>query len=1179
MLDRFNVYNRLESFQEVKLTHREIDIVTCMLNGFTSKKSIGNFLSIEPRTAETHVRNLIHKLRCSSWEHVRDQFSTSSKVVGYRHHFDFLKLQKDFIQELNKTPKEQKPLILMLYDQQTDKQLLEIIKQIKDYIEHTGCYVALKKKQEEHLIPIKNKNNYLTLINISVSDNCNDISYNAYKSVINIIFCENNHSVPKKDPIIFSSDYNNLLHLTIAILTRIFPNSLLSQKVDVFSKYPLENLNVVSLPSNLKAFKDVPLQRRKIFKSFVVIACIGIITLIGYLQFAGNYTINSVQLIPEDSILLRREEIIKCISKAFKISQKKQTVPAVVLIGVGGAGKTTLARLWCKQNNQHNIIWEINAETPASLKNSFKELATAFAINPTEKEQLSLIESMQDSPDKDKKRLSFIQKHLQKTGNWILIFDNVVHLKDLSLYFPQNPKIWGNTGKVIITTRNAHFKAIDYIPSQNVVTIGTLSEKEGLLLFEHIINKYDPKHSAQQSQEVLKFLKAIPPLPLDISLAAKYIVNYKISFAEYLDKIKIHNRLFTDELNTLITETSEYTKTRNSIIALAVDQITKDSPELLELLLMASSLYSEQVPLDLLINLADKDLVTHLVQKLEQSSLCIKNLTPSNYNVISFHHSVQENIHAYLKSQTNPGQYSRIIELVINVLAKSLNTSINNQNGSYIRLLLPHSEFFAQQHLPLNLDTSLYIAIGGSYYELGEDLKAIEYLEKNIKKMKSDNKSNSLDFARASSYLGIIAMRRGDFKNSRSLLAQSIPIYKKSSDLTGYIRTLVFSGHLYTLIDHYQESEEMFDLSIDLCKNKNLESTNFPRALVFLGILYREMGQYTKAISVTEDSIKVYKSGIPHMWALAYLGSIELEVGNYTTAKDFLAKSIDFYKKNNASKHVSLGWILPTLGSIYRKIGQYNPALSLFNEAIEIFNSTNTETNKNLGTAFPLVHLGKLYRILGHYDKSKNILEDALKEHINIYGENNIRTKWVEMALSQLYLDMKQYENAKQIIDRCLTYYKSILSPTHPKIGKAYRTLGKCYMGLEDIETAQSLLEKSLTLITSHFKAEHLESAQTYKLLGDLSILQSNYEQAETYLEKARKIYEQHNHPDLYTCFESLGMLFLKKTKTTKDPQYILQMRNQAKSHIQKALVIVEKTFSEDSEHIKRLQQVAIELN
>lgn len=548
VLNRFNVYNGLENFQEVKLTPREIDVVACLLNGLTSKKSIANFLSIEPRTAETHVRNLIHKLRCSSWEHVRDQFSTASIVLGYRHHFDFLKLQKDFIQKLRKTQKEEKPLVLMLYDQTIDKQLLEIVKQIKDYVECTDCYVSLKKKTEERLIPPINKKNYLTLINISTSANCDDTSYSSYKSVINLKFDENHSSDLKKPSTILSSEHNNLFHLTTSLLNHIFPNAIIAHEIEVFSKYKPENINAVSLQANLESFKSVFPQKRKIFKPLVVLACIGIITLIGGMRFADNCTIHSAQIIPENSILLKREEITAHISKIFKITQKQQSVPVAVLIGIGGTGKTTLARMWCKQNNQHNIIWEINAETSGSLKNSFKELASALAKTSTEKEELSLIESMQDSIDKDKKRLAFVQKNLQKIGDWILIFDNATHLHDLSLYFPHNPKIWGNSGKVIITTRNALFKATDYIPSQNVVTISTLSEQESLQLFEKIKTKYDSKrHYISQPKEVVKFLKAIPPLPLDISLAAKYIMNYQVSFAEYLEKIKTHNRLFSEE--------------------------------------------------------------------------------------------------------------------------------------------------------------------------------------------------------------------------------------------------------------------------------------------------------------------------------------------------------------------------------------------------------------------------------------------------------------------------------------------------------------------------------------------------------------------------------------------------------------------------------------------------------
>ncbi|MBN9413238.1 MAG: hypothetical protein J0H12_04870 [Candidatus Paracaedimonas acanthamoebae] len=59
----FNNYSFLNDSQPfqimegIKFTSREIDIIACFLRGRT-QKTIANFLSVAPRTIETHTRIL-----------------------------------------------------------------------------------------------------------------------------------------------------------------------------------------------------------------------------------------------------------------------------------------------------------------------------------------------------------------------------------------------------------------------------------------------------------------------------------------------------------------------------------------------------------------------------------------------------------------------------------------------------------------------------------------------------------------------------------------------------------------------------------------------------------------------------------------------------------------------------------------------------------------------------------------------------------------------------------------------------------------------------------------------------------------------------------------------------------------------------------------------------------------
>ena len=57
----------LSSINNIKFTQREIDIISFIVNGRSTKK-IASYLSISPKTVENYVRNIMLKLECNSRE-------------------------------------------------------------------------------------------------------------------------------------------------------------------------------------------------------------------------------------------------------------------------------------------------------------------------------------------------------------------------------------------------------------------------------------------------------------------------------------------------------------------------------------------------------------------------------------------------------------------------------------------------------------------------------------------------------------------------------------------------------------------------------------------------------------------------------------------------------------------------------------------------------------------------------------------------------------------------------------------------------------------------------------------------------------------------------------------------------------------------------------------------------
>jgi tetratricopeptide (TPR) repeat protein len=459
------------------------------------------------------------------------------------------------------------------------------------------------------------------------------------------------------------------------------------------------------------------------------------------------------------------------------------------------------------------------------------------------------------------------------------------------------------------------------------------------------------------------------------------------------------------------------------------------------------------------------------------------------------------------------------------------------------------------------------VTLGWTFFCLGNDALAHQFLEDGICDLKSgrgtensiknqetthqknidtlipalshvekQKYSEDIHIVRATSYLGIVALRGGQLEKSKKILEWCKPIYQLSFDYVGYTRVLTFLGHLYTLLNDYQKSEKYFLDSIAFCRKHNVRKANLARALAFLGFLYREEGKFEQAKTVLSESANLYKEGILHVWAIAHKAGIETELGHYEIAKKMLENTIRVYKEKKAAQHVSLGWIYPYLGSIYRKIGNYKEALDLFIEGICVYKNAESSISINLGTPFPLVHLGKLYRKMGLYDLAYKYLSEAKQEHLKIFGENNARTLWNDMALADLYIDLHKYNEAKKLIEKCLLYYKKTLLPTHPKIGKALSSLATTYSKLGDTQQADPLFKQALEILETHYGPNHIETTPTLIHYGDHLIKTNHLDKAHHYLTKANNILLTHHHPDVYLSLVKRSALYTQQAKTGKEP-------------------------------------------
>ncbi|KAI0441000.1 hypothetical protein F4803DRAFT_524980 [Xylaria telfairii] len=148
-----------------------------------------------------------------------------------------------------------------------------------------------------------------------------------------------------------------------------------------------------------------------------------------------------LHLLPDSrtSLFLGRDDVLSDIDSYFHISsQLKDELAVYVICGVGGMGKTEIAREYAHRNKGTTdaILW-VGSESQESLRTAFTRIAIELCLPGA------------DFKADPAHNLALVHHWFRvTTHNWLLILDNVEKYSDVEKYLPTESR-----GSVIVTTR------------------------------------------------------------------------------------------------------------------------------------------------------------------------------------------------------------------------------------------------------------------------------------------------------------------------------------------------------------------------------------------------------------------------------------------------------------------------------------------------------------------------------------------------------------------------------------------------------------------------------------------------------------------------------------------------------------------------------------------------------
>lgn len=260
--------------------------------------------------------------------------------------------------------------------------------------------------------------------------------------------------------------------------------------------------------------------------------------------------------------VIGRDHLLQVLYDGFSGAVNGHTPVLRVLTGIGGIGKSSVARAYAGHNNhRYNLIWWIRSETPELAVEDFRELLVALGV-----------------PEAQRLEQPIQPAHVLLTNRqsrWLLVFDNVPRQSALrGLVPPEGP------GDVLVTSRTQ-----SWTNQKVVLPVPPLSIDDGAVLLRDTSRDDD-------SVAAHALVEELGGLPLALHQAGSYVAENPIGLADYLRLYRTHRA----RLNQLGTA-PDYDLRVGTTWEVAFQMIPENAQTVLNVL---AWLGPERVPLDLL---------------------------------------------------------------------------------------------------------------------------------------------------------------------------------------------------------------------------------------------------------------------------------------------------------------------------------------------------------------------------------------------------------------------------------------------------------------------------------------------------------------------------------------------------------------------------------------------------
>ncbi|MCC5618019.1 CHAT domain-containing protein [Nostoc sp. CHAB 5836] len=357
--------------------------------------------------------------------------------------------------------------------------------------------------------------------------------------------------------------------------------------------------------------------------------------------------------------------------------------------------------------------------------------------------------------------------------------------------------------------------------------------------------------------------------------------------------------------------------------------------------------------------------------------------------------------------------------------------------------------------------------IGHAYFQLGDNAKAIDYLQQAI--VTAQEIKHRLNEGVALATLGLVYSKLQDDAKAIDYYNQSLVIAREiqNSQLETLAQTLLEATQSRSNA-RIREARLLYSQAVKQYNNSQFEAAlqTFQQALIiyqeirdrykegnvlnFIGVTYRKLGNYTKAIKSLEESLVIateIQSPQIEEYALNNLGNVYVDLGDYIGAIEYFQRDLKITRerlKNPKGEENTLN----NIANAYIELGDYVRAIEYYQQALTIAR----EAKNSEGEGATLNNLGLVYLYLGDYIKSMWYSQQSLAI------AQNTKDPGLEGAargnLGTVYSKLGNYSKAFDYYNHVLTIARKIKDPVmegkmQGNIGSIHFDLGQWYESIK----------------------------------------------------------------------------------------------------------------------------------